>query len=190
MHNGGYFFSLSSFSFSIPFAGLDLELGPPLPLLLGAGSVVLYAVLLFIVWPAALANSNQKVVEKWAKLHHAALCFYSVFCLLATLLDVWKNGELENLDLFFCQPVSPFIRLLSLSFTLSKIWEWGDTMVLIARGDSLQKIGTLHSYHHATTFCLFLLVCNFPATEKCGLLLNGGVHALMYYHYAFRLPKW
>jgi hypothetical protein len=30
---------------------------------------------------------------------------------------------------------------------------------------------------------------NFPGGEKSGMLLNGFVHALMYYHFAFRLPK-
>lgn len=79
--------------------------------------------------------------------------------------------------------------MVSLSFTLSKVWEWFDTAVLIAEGKSLDKIGFLHLYHHATTFGLFLVVSSFPLTEKLGLLLNGGVHALMYYHFAFRLPK-
>ena len=61
--------------------------------------------------------------------------------------------------------------------------------MLVSEGKSLGKIGFLHLYHHATTFPLFLIVTSFPVTEKLGLLLNGGVHALMYYHFAFRLPK-
>ena len=40
------------------------------------------------------------------------------------------------------------------------------------------------------TFFLFLFVTSMPVTEKSGLLLNGAVHALMYYHFAFRLPRW
>ncbi|CAF4286616.1 unnamed protein product [Rotaria sordida] len=30
---------------------------------------------------------------------------------------------------------------------------------------------------------------NFPGGEKSGMLLNGFVHTVMYYHFAFRLPK-
>lgn len=41
-----------------------------------------------------------------------------------------------------------------------------------------------------TTVCLFIFTQNFPGTEKIGLLLNGFVHSLMYWHYAMRLPKW
>ena len=74
-------------------------------------------------------------------------------------------------------------------FILSKIWEWGDTAILRWKGLSLGKIGFLHIYHHATTFLLFLIITNFPGAEKCGMLLNGFVHTLMYYHYAYRLPK-
>ena len=47
----------------------------------------------------------------------------------------------------------------------------------------------LHVYHHATTFWLFLLVSDLPGPVKTGLLLNGGVHALMYAHYAWPFPK-
>ena len=47
----------------------------------------------------------------------------------------------------------------------------------------------LHKYHHATTFWLFCLVINLPGPEKFGLLLNGGVHTLMYAHYWRPFPK-
>jgi hypothetical protein len=30
---------------------------------------------------------------------------------------------------------------------------------------------------------------NLPGGEKSGVLFNGFVHSLMYYHFAFRLPK-
>ena len=47
----------------------------------------------------------------------------------------------------------------------------------------------LHLYHHATTFWLFCFVMNMPGPEKFGLLLNGGVHTLMYSHYWRAWPK-
>ena len=42
-----------------------------------------------------------------------------------------------------------------------------------------RSLDFLHTYHHATTFCLFLAVMNFPGAEKCGMLLNGFVHLIM-----------
>jgi hypothetical protein len=42
-----------------------------------------------------------------------------------------------------------------------------------------RKLDFLHLYHHATTFALFLIVMNFPGTEKFGMILNGFVHTIM-----------
>jgi hypothetical protein len=123
-------------------------------------------------------------------LHHGFLFLYSLVCCTATFAYLASSGELTDAPAFYCRPPPPWLRALSLSFTASKLLEWVDTMVMFMRGYSPAKIGILHSYHHATTFWLFLLVGNFPSTEKCGMLLNGFVHTLMYYHYAWRLPKW
>lgn len=52
------------------------------------------------------------------------------------------------------------------------------------------ELNFLNVYHHATTFWLFLLVSNFQGTLRMGLVMNGFVHLLMYYHYAHPLPSW
>jgi hypothetical protein len=196
--NGGYSFTLEGLRVAWPYSAPGsppwLLLPAPLPLWLAAGSTALFCLLLFAVFPAALAPRAlppARSVEALAQWHHGALCVYSLACCVATLGYLLARGELAAPAAFFCAPIdSPALRLLSLSFTLSKVWEWGDTAVLVARGKSAAQIGVLHAYHHATTFALFLLVVNFPGAEKCGLLLNGGVHFIMYYHYAWRLPAW
>jgi hypothetical protein len=197
--NAGYAFTLEALRVAWPFSpsAPPLVLAAPLPLCLAAGSIALYAVLLLGVFPALLAPRSlppARSVEVVAQWHHGALFLYSLVCFLAMLGYLVASGELSlagTSPAFFCAPLaSPALRLLSLTFTASKIWEWGDTAVLVARGKSAAQIGFLHTYHHATTFALFLLVVNFPGTEKCGLLLNGFVHTLMYFHYAFRLPTW
>jgi hypothetical protein len=195
--NAGYLFVLEGFRLPNPYApsALPVVLPAPWPLLLLGGSLLLFLALFFLAWPYCLApragaapSARVEVVAQW---HHGFLCIYSALCTLAMLAYVIAEGELTSPGAFFCAPLaSPALRLLSFSFTASKVVEWGDTMVLIARGKSAAQIGTLHAYHHATTFALFLLVVNFPGTEKCGLLLNGGVHTLMYWHYAWRLPRW
>jgi hypothetical protein len=99
------------------------------------------------------------------------------------------NGDFTSYETFLCTPVPGWLRWVSISFTLSKVWEWLDTAILLWKGHGLQKIGFLHLYHHLTTLFLFLHVMNAPGTEKSGMLMNGFVHTLMYYHFAFRLPK-
>jgi hypothetical protein len=78
--------------------------------------------------------------------------------------------------------------ILNFFFTISKIYEWGDTFFVVwlsPRGAN----SFLHIYHHATTFWLFLLVSDLPGPLRMGLLLNGFVHTLMYAHYAWPFPK-
>jgi hypothetical protein len=108
---------------------------------------------------------------------------------MVVLVYLIQSKEITNLSNLLCKPIPSWLRILSILFTISKIWEWFDTAILISKGHSLSKIGFLHIYHHATTFLLFLCVMNFPGGEKNGMLLNGFVHTLMYYHFAFRLPK-
>jgi len=100
-----------------------------------------------------------------------------------------QSKEIINWSDYVCVPIPSWLRAISITFTISKIWEWFDTAILISKGHSLSKIGFLHIYHHATTFLLFLCVMNLPGGEKSGMLFNGFVHTLMYYHFAFRLPK-
>ncbi len=122
----------------------------------------------------------------WVKLHYIAICVYSAICFISVL---YESGPGASVQHYMCAPLPWWLRALSFTFTLSKIWEWLDTADHFLRGETLSKIGFLHLYHHATTFFLFLNVMNYPSTERSGMLMNGFVHFLMYAHYAFRLPK-
>ena len=103
----------------------------------------------------------------------------------AQLLADFESGHWEAL---LCEPVAgTWLRPLSVTFVISKLWEWGDTFFLVTLGSRPPEF--LHKYHHATTFWLFCLVINLPGPEKFGLLLNGGVHTLMYAHYWRPFPK-
>ena len=186
-----YVFALEGLRFELPFSvfGADVrdttvDLGPPWPLALGLGSSVAY-LLLILLWP----RGRVCLCRGGGFVHYVALFLYSFAVFAAVLAHLVAAGELTSLSTYACTPVPGWLRLVSLSFTVSKIWEWGDTLAMLERGDSLSKIGFLHLYHHATTFLLFLTVMNFSGAEKSGMLLNGFVHTLMYAHYAFRLPK-
>ncbi len=208
--NGGYEFTLERARLHLgagePSLSLSLSLAAPWPAALAFGSCAAYALLV----AAAVSTTWWRAAAlRHARAHHAALCVYSAACSLAALFEIVASGEGAEFvrwiaalaagdaaasasappPRLYCSPVPPWLRLVSLSFIVSKVWEWGDTLVLIAGGKSLSEIGVLHLYHHGTTFFLFLFVTSMPVTEKSGLLLNGAVHALMYYHFAFRLPR-
>eukprot|EP00461_Guttulinopsis_vulgaris_P000695 UN00695 len=136
-----------------------------------------------------LKPKNPKFQATFAFWHYALLCLYSLIACVGTAYLMFSRGEFTDLNGFFCNEVPDWYRLLSISFMFSKYWEWIDTAILVWNGKTLQQIGFLHFYHHMTTVFLFLFTMNFPGTDKIGLLLNGFVHTLMYYHYAFRLPK-
>lgn len=186
-----YQFTFQRATFVVPLRALSasladttVELPHPTPLILGLGSILAY-IALVALWPRSRHSSRSG----GGYAHHVALCLYSLLAFSAALYHLVTAGELTSLRAYACAPVPAWLRLVSLTFTVSKVWEWGDTLVMIERGDSLAKIGVLHLYHHATTFLLFLDVVNFAGTEKSGMLLNGFVHTLMYAHYAWRLPK-
>lgn len=194
--NAGYEFSL--LRARVQLGDTLIDVGAPLPGLLIVGSITAYVLLLALALQTTWWRARARAL---ARAHHAALCVYSAVVCALVAAHLVRSGEAAEFAAWLaaparapaprlvCAPVPAWLRVVSLSFTLSKLWEWLDTAVLIAEGKSLGKIGFLHLYHHATTFGLFSVVSSFPVTEKLGLLLNGGVHTLMYYHFAFRLPK-
>ena len=169
--------------------GNVIHLEKPFTALIGVGSIFVYLFLIFVTFPNSKpANEKEKAERKrFAKLHYVLLCIYSGICCFSTLYHIYMTGEIFSLEKYLCNPCPFWLRMLSLSFIFSKIWEWFDTAILIWNDSTLLF---LHCYHHATTFLLFLLVENFHGTSKSGMLMNGFVHFMMYYHYAFRLPKY
>jgi hypothetical protein len=188
-----YLFTFENFSASIPFTDYSINLSSPFPLILSLGSSLLYVFLIFCVFPhpklRAIFLKNKNFFDFFKKIHYVSLCLYSAFACLSAFYHIYSSGELFSLQLFLSNPLPRWLRMISFTFTASKIWEWLDTAIDIWKGKEVKDLQFLHCYHHATTFALFLQVCNFPGPEKSGMLLNGFVHTIMYYHYAFRLPK-
>jgi hypothetical protein len=195
-----YTFTFSRFDALVPLSVVGLPdarilLEGPLPAALAVGSVLVYAALIFVVWPRAWADARTERARggkpaepSWAFAHHAFLALYSLAACVSAAASSVLAGEERDLVAFTCAPVPPWLRLVSLTFTASKVLEWLDTAVHFARGGTLGagQLSFLHCYHHATTFLLFLITPNIPGLDKSGMLLNGFVHALMYAHYAWR----
>ncbi|CAF0820890.1 unnamed protein product [Adineta ricciae] len=184
-----YLFLFERFQMEIPYKQEMIHLYPPWTYAISIGSCLVYLFLITAVFPWFTSKLTPSFKESFGKLHHALLFLYSLFSFLAAFYHIVVTGEITSWTRYICDPLPPWLRAVSITFTLSKIWEWIDTAILIWKGHSLKKIGFLHTYHHATTFLLMLCVMNLPGPEKGGMLLNGFVHVLMYYHFAFRLSK-
>lgn len=194
-----YSFTFSRFDAHVPLSLIGLPdarilLEAPYPAILGVTSVLVYTFLIFVVWPRAYASARalrarggKPAEPSWAFVHHAFLAVYSFAACAAAVVSLAPAGE-RTLVAFTCAPIPPWLRLVSLTFTASKLLEWIDTAVHFARGGTLGagQLSFLHCYHHATTFLLFLITPNIPGLDKAGMLMNGFVHTLMYAHYAWR----
>lgn len=181
--------NFSNWRAEIPFLNTTIEYKAPVPFLILFGTVAAYLLCIYIVFPM-LKPRSIKTIQTIGFYHHTALCIYSFFIFSSVLYYMYSNGDFSNYEQFLCTPISGWLRILSISFAISKIWEWLDTAIFLWRGKTLQDIGFLHIYHHTTTTLLFLVVMNSPGTERLGMLMNGFVHTLMYFHYAFRYVKY
>eukprot|EP00614_Pseudopedinella_elastica_P027814 CAMPEP_0172621952 /NCGR_PEP_ID=MMETSP1068-20121228/116839_1 /TAXON_ID=35684 /ORGANISM="Pseudopedinella elastica, Strain CCMP716" /LENGTH=241 /DNA_ID=CAMNT_0013429941 /DNA_START=7 /DNA_END=732 /DNA_ORIENTATION=- len=138
--------------------------------------------------PADPTPTGSSFLHSWRDVHNFTLFAYSACCFLGTAAALHASSQLWSWHALLCEPVEgTWLRPLSASFTLSKLVEWVDTAFIVWLGKSPPQF--LHKYHHATTFWLFCFVMNMPGPEKLGLLLNGGVHTLMYSHYWRSWPK-
>lgn len=178
------------FGAGLPDASVRLVLSSYIPAAICISSFVLYwFIYLPILLPATAPSSEEararlKVARQ---VHNFALFAYSGACCTAAAAFLYSDGQLFSWEALLCRPVEgTWLRIVSCTFTLSKLWEWGDTAFLVWFGRAPEF---LHRYHHATTFWLFCFVMNLPGPEKFGMLLNGGVHTLMYWHYWKPWPK-
>jgi len=162
-----------------------------MPAIVMVSSFVLYWFILTpYVFPATKPTSPNMVsfVSMWRNWHNFTLFIYSAIICFGTLWFLYDSEQLFSWHALQCAPVEgTWLRPLSVTFILSKIVEWIDTAFIYWTGKHPPQF--LHLYHHATTFWLFCLTVNMPGSEKLGMLLNGGVHTLMYSHYWRSWPK-
>ena len=176
-----------------PAADVRLRLDGHAPALIMVCSALAYYGLVRAVFPRFRPADAAETAALQARrsAHNVALFLFSLLSCSSAATFMWTNGQLFTDGAWVrahCEPVEgTWLRPLSIAFVLSKLWEWGDTLFLVALGTRPPQF--LHLYHHATTFWLFCLVVNMPGPEKFGLLLNGGVHTLMYWHYWRPWPK-
>lgn len=116
----------------------------------------------------------------------ALLGIFSLFGAARTvpeLIYVLKNQGLESSicsDSFFDGPTGFWAVL----FTVSKIYELGDTLFIVLRK---QELIFLHWYHHILTLVYtWSTYSGHPGIGRWFMVMNYVVHSIMYTYYAFR----
>ena len=175
-----------------PQNDVRLKLDSYLPAAIMIGSSLLFwFVLVPIIFPLfkPSTDSGKVTFGRLRSAHNFILFLYSGVCTFLTAKFMYERGDFTNgVEQVLCTPVEgTYIRPLYWSFVLSKAVEWIDTAFMIWIGRRPPQF--IHLYHHATTFWLFVLIANFPGSQKMGLLLNGGVHTMMYHHYWRQWPS-
>lgn len=164
----------------------------PVPLAFVLSCSALYLFIIFVIAPR-LRPTTPAGIQRFKSFrfqHNVALFLFSALSCFGTAWHLYKHGEFTNFHKMTCDStVENWLVLLNFAFVISKVWEWIDTVLLVVGAPDFRKLNFLHVYHHTTTFWLLLLVTNLPGCAKMGMLLNGGVHTLMYAHYAWPFPR-
>ena len=147
----------------MPAAPVRLTVSHHVPLAVMACTALIYWFLLVphvfpALWPTS--ESSRAVWGRMRNRWNAFLFTFSAFCCGTAIVMLWQDGQLFRRgawEALHCRTVEGTrLRAVSTLFTISKLWEWGDTLFLVALGSKPPEF--LHLYHHATTFWLFCFV--------------------------------
>ena len=117
------------------------------------------------------------------------LAMFSWICAARLLYDCYFFVKTYGWKASMCDPV--FYKGVSgfwcWLFVLSKLPELGDTIFIVLRK---QRLIFLHWYHHITVLLYaWYSYSHYIAPGRYFILINAGVHAIMYTYYAVRAAK-
>lgn len=128
-------------------------------------------------------RASRALRDRLPPVHNLCLSLYSLAVGVAVTAH-WSRARLPSV----CRPVThhpPLAPWVVESWYWSKIWEWADTAILVARG---RRVSRLHFFHHMSTASLVALQTAHGTTTplfEVGTALNAYVHFGMYLYYAF-----
>lgn len=134
-------------------------------------------------------------LRPWLALWSGILAVFSIFGAARTLPELILAVNQHSLEYSICVPsyLENAAAVWTFLFTVSKVYELGDTIFIVLRK---QPLIFLHWYHHVTV----LIYCwySYPERTAVGrwfMVMNYMVHSIMYSYYAlkamrFNVPKW
>lgn len=129
----------------------------------------------------AVEGETKSMFDQIKYVHNLALSALSFYMGAIQLYQIIMDGRFNSFHSMACQNTtnSGWYGHANFLYLVSKIWEWGDTYLLILYA---KPVIPLHSFHHMTTFTMAALTHNFPVGGFA--FINCAVHTVMYLHYA------
>lgn len=160
----------------------------PLRLLVSSMSDI-FMLLLPPITYAQLVSYGARHPPTWAlrlqSIHNIGMTLFSAYVVIVTTVHLRETHRLDSWYALRCHtpPTTSLARVWT-AWYWSKMWEWFDTALLLARR---KPITSLHYNHHLTTASMVAIQTTgrhvrTPLADV-GMLLNAGVHVAMYYYY-------
>ncbi|XP_010524748.1 PREDICTED: elongation of fatty acids protein 3-like [Tarenaya hassleriana] len=147
-----------------------------------------------------LPSLGPRILKPITAVHSLVLCLLSLIMAVGCTLSIISHAP----DAAACakhaicfplelKPTGPLFFWAHV-FYLSKILEFGDTLLIIL-GRSIQRLSFLHVYHHATVVVMcYLWLRTRQSMFPVALVTNATVHVIMYGYYFLcaigSRPKW
>ncbi|KAL0699385.1 hypothetical protein Bca4012_055507 [Brassica carinata] len=145
----------------------------------------------------SLPSLGPKILKPITAVHSLVLCLLSLLMAVGCTLSITSDPTVRSFHAI-CFPVNvkpkgPLFFWAQV-FYLSKILEFGDTLLIILN-KSFQRLSFLHVYHHATVVILcFTWLRTRQSMFPVALVTNSTVHVIMYSYYFLCAvgwrPKW
>ncbi|KAJ8315908.1 hypothetical protein KUTeg_006542 [Tegillarca granosa] len=157
-----------------------------------ADSFIYSGVYLILVFGGKVYMQHRQRYElrPYLALWSGILAIFSIFGSFRTVPEFVSTIRDKGLQYSICQPTFLDVRVTAFwcaLFTLSKVYELGDTMFIVLRK---QQLIFLHWYHHVTV--LIYTWYSYPVKIGSGrwfMTMNYVVHSFMYTYYALRAMR-
>ncbi|XP_062077273.1 elongation of fatty acids protein 3-like [Humulus lupulus] len=148
-----------------------------------ATTVLTYLTLTLLLSRSQLPPLTPKLLKPITAVHSLILLVLSLImavgCSLSILRSDWTTVICFPMD---TKPSGPLFFWAQV-FYLSKLLEFGDTLLIIL-GGSLRRLSFLHVYHHATVVVMcYLWLKTSQSLFPVALVTNASVHVIMYGYY-------
>jgi hypothetical protein len=131
----------------------------------------------------SLVSEHLKPLLSLAFYHNVALSLFSGAIFFATTYIMAVEGHFSSFEDIVCRPIThPHFETISFLFLLSKVWEWFDTVLLIAKGKR---------YSLFSIFSSSPCPCPFPCPSSLSLsfsFFSCPTHMTQHCEPAFRTP--
>ncbi|KAF4347695.1 hypothetical protein G4B88_017877 [Cannabis sativa] len=149
-----------------------------------ATTVLTYLTLTLLLSRSQFPPLTPKLLKPITAVHSLILLVLSLIMAVGCSLSILHSSDWASAICFpkETKPNGPLFFWAQV-FYLSKLLEFGDTLLIIL-GGSIRRLSFLHVYHHATVVVMcYLWVRTSQSLFPVALVTNASVHVIMYGYY-------